>query len=151
MEKLEKVLGSAIELEKYNIYKIWRDVAGAKIDENTNILKIQNDNLIVGVRDSIWLNELLLIRGEILHKIKGRTNIKKITFIIERRRTNRRVLQQKFNLKPNYDISKITLTYQQQQEIKDLVKGIKNESLRENFRKFIKNTIKKQKIAGEIK
>lgn len=57
-------LDTTIELQKK-----WHDIVGKSIAEHSKVLFVKNKCLHVGVESSTWLNELTLIKDQLLKKI----------------------------------------------------------------------------------
>lgn len=153
MEKLGEFLKNIIRLDEFEVYKYWPDVVGARIYEKTEVLRLEGRNLIVGVSDTIWMQQLLMMRTQILRKLNKKLKkqkVDRITFIVKPEIIKTKK-QSKLNLKENYDITKIELTKQEKTKALELSKNISDLKLRKSFERFIESTLRIQKIIGEEK
>ena len=65
--------------EKYQdlvvIALAWNFVVGDILSERTKILKLENKILYVKVKTHIWMQQLVLIRPDILEKLRDKTKL----------------------------------------------------------------------------
>lgn len=47
----------------------WRDVVGSLIADHARVVKYVNNSLYIGVDSSVWLQELVLMKNDILNKL----------------------------------------------------------------------------------
>jgi hypothetical protein len=102
--------------------------------ENSMIIKLDNDILVIGVKNSIWLQEFTLKKNIILHRINKifeNNYIKNIRFEIKENIKPEKIYQEKFE---KFDPEKINL---KKSEIEKIEKKIEN--FDENIREKIKN------------
>jgi predicted nucleic acid-binding Zn ribbon protein len=80
-------LGVAKRLEEFKAVGQWEKVAGRKIAERSQAVDVQNETLIVEVENNVWMQELVLLKPQILKKlakaVKG-SPIKDIRFRLKR-------------------------------------------------------------------
>jgi predicted nucleic acid-binding Zn ribbon protein len=80
-------LGVAKRLEEFKAVAQWEKVAGRKIAERSQAVDVQNKTLIVEVENNVWMQELVLLKPQILKKLakaaKG-SPIKDIRFRLKR-------------------------------------------------------------------
>ena len=72
------------KVENNNIFAIWRDIVGEKIEKVTEIEKFKNNILFVKVENSAWRSELSFQKEDFKNKILQRLpkmKIKDIKFI----------------------------------------------------------------------
>ncbi len=79
-----KKAGSLIEkvLKQKGLYKTyqyhlavehWNDIVGVKIAQNSQAVKVEAGVLWVAVKNSVWLQHLTMLKGEIIRKVCGYT------------------------------------------------------------------------------
>ena len=76
--------------EDCRIWSVWRDAVGPAISRAASPSWIRNGRLRVCVSDSIWLQELAFLEGDIRKKLNtllGEERIQKIEFRLERTRS----------------------------------------------------------------
>jgi predicted nucleic acid-binding Zn ribbon protein len=89
-----KSLASALDdvLDAFSLAKVrdydavvkWPDIVGEQIARVTEAVKIDKGVLVVRVTNGPWRNELTLMKGAILEKIKtstGRSSVRDIRFV----------------------------------------------------------------------
>ena len=58
--------------EKYNrfihVYMGWKKIVGPLLAERSQPIKVENDILFVGVQNSSWMQELILLKADIIAK-----------------------------------------------------------------------------------
>ena len=54
-----------------SLYLAWKSVVGELLAERSHPIKIQQNTLFVGVENSAWMQELLLLKPKILQKYKN--------------------------------------------------------------------------------
>ncbi|MBI4238312.1 MAG: DUF721 domain-containing protein [Deltaproteobacteria bacterium] len=59
----------AAKARQYRIWELWPRVVGESIARNATPIRMQDTTLLVGVRDSVWLQELTMLRPQLLAKI----------------------------------------------------------------------------------
>lgn len=66
-------------------YLIWKPVVGELLAERSHPIKLERDILFVGVQNSSWLQELTLLKPEIIAKYDKRMEgkVKDIIFLIQ--------------------------------------------------------------------
>ncbi|MDI3503612.1 MAG: hypothetical protein PWP64_548 [Candidatus Cloacimonadota bacterium] len=74
--------------EKYkrfiHVFFAWNQLVGELLAERSHPLKIEHDVLFVGVQNSAWMQELILLKDDILKKYKNKfgEELQDIIFII---------------------------------------------------------------------
>ncbi len=56
-------------IKGYQIINDWKALAGKKIAQSSQPIKIQNKCLFLAVKSNVWANELNLRKGELIEKI----------------------------------------------------------------------------------
>jgi predicted nucleic acid-binding Zn ribbon protein len=72
-EVLEKVLkkqGIAKKIYQYGVFDAWVEIVGETIGKRSRPVKMQGDTLVVAAKNSVWANELSMMKPEILKKIR---------------------------------------------------------------------------------
>ena len=76
--KLQEILGSYLRntglsrrLEESRILRLWPEIVGKAISENTQPLGVRNRILQVKVINSVWMQQLQFMKGIILQRIKN--------------------------------------------------------------------------------
>jgi predicted nucleic acid-binding Zn ribbon protein len=73
------------------IYLAWRGIVGDLLAERSHPVKLVKKVLYVGVENSTWMQELILLKAEILKKCRLTLNneLDEIVFIIKSKRKKR--------------------------------------------------------------
>lgn len=85
---LEKVLddaGVADHVERVRVLDLWADVVGEQVARVTRARSVDESTLIVEVRNSAWLMELNMLKGDIVDRVNERlddVSIEKIVFVL---------------------------------------------------------------------
>lgn len=58
------------KLLRYRLWNNWQEIVGEHIALNAEPLRWQGKTLIVGVRSSAWMQELSMMKGDLLQKIR---------------------------------------------------------------------------------
>lgn len=118
---------------EFDLDKIWFDVVGEVISDISYPECLVNKKLIIRVNNPVWLNQLKIMKSEILNKIKNHPSnieIEDIDFKAERRR--RKCLEQEIEkpkiineIDPNLEkeVDKV-LNVIKDEEIKKVLKSI---------------------------
>jgi hypothetical protein len=53
------------------LYLAWKSVVGDLLSERSHPIKIENNTLFVGVENSAWMQELILLKPKIMQKYKS--------------------------------------------------------------------------------
>jgi predicted nucleic acid-binding Zn ribbon protein len=64
---------------------LWGEVVGESLRENTHAVKIRDGKIVVVVRDSLWKQEISLLRGEIVNRLNekiGRPLIRDVILVV---------------------------------------------------------------------
>ncbi|MDA3872011.1 MAG: DUF721 domain-containing protein [Candidatus Marinimicrobia bacterium] len=71
-------------IDERKAFIIWAEIVGKKVSNVTSPIKIINGKMIVRVKNSVWRNELVMLKEEILKKYQnklGNEIIKDIKFV----------------------------------------------------------------------
>lgn len=82
-----KSIGLKKKYEQIQIMDDWNEIVGYRISEKARPIEVRRGVLRVGVESSAWMNELQLIKPELMGKIEnrfGRNKIKDIRFCLGR-------------------------------------------------------------------
>ncbi len=80
-------LGIAKRLEEFKALTLWEETVGKKIAERSQAVDIQDKTLIVDVENNVWMQELVLLKPQIMRKLAGAakaTRIRDIRFRLKR-------------------------------------------------------------------
>lgn len=80
---LLKSLGIENKIKQNEIIVRWPEIVGEKLSKVTTADKVENGILFVRVTNSVWRNELIYMKTEIINRISSRLNtdiIKDIRF-----------------------------------------------------------------------
>ena len=80
-------LGLDQRLREFRAIEVWKAQVGETIAENTRPVGIRNGVLFVEVSSSVWMQELVLLRGEIIERLNqelGETIVRRIVLTAER-------------------------------------------------------------------
>ncbi|MFP6599348.1 MAG: DUF721 domain-containing protein [Deltaproteobacteria bacterium] len=62
-------LGIDRELDDYRIWQAWDEVVGEAIRRNAEPVRLDGQRLVVAARNASWMQELTLMRGEIVERL----------------------------------------------------------------------------------
>ena len=80
-------VGLGKRLEEYQAVEAWADVVGDVVAEHAAATTIREGTLFVDVDSSVWMQELQLLRGEIIERLNahcGRAFVKQIVLSMQR-------------------------------------------------------------------
>ena len=87
-EKLKNILKNYLEGKNFkeinetiSIEKIWEEVVGRLISDNTAIISFKNKTLTIKTKTPVWRNELSFQKNNILEKIQKQISKNKINKI----------------------------------------------------------------------
>ena len=143
-EIFEKIF---FDKDDFSIYNDWQNIVGPQLYKVTEILRISKFNIVVSVKDSVWLSQLLGLRYKLLKKINERIRNRKLTniaFVINKT-IDKSEKQFEFRLKKNNKVEEINLTQQEKKIADTYSKNIENPKLKENFKKLIEYSLKRRK------
>lgn len=94
LEPLAQLLGNAMRstglgkrLQEYRAVEAWSEVVGELVAEHSKATGIREGTLFVDVTSSVWMQELQLLRGEIIERLNahlGRAYVKQVVLSMER-------------------------------------------------------------------
>ncbi|HHV37700.1 MAG TPA: DUF721 domain-containing protein [Candidatus Cloacimonetes bacterium] len=90
-----KELISRIGGERYhrfiNVFMAWKSVVGELMAERSYPIRLDKNTLFVGVQNSAWMQELMLLKPDIIQKYKEKHNeeLSDIVFLITSTRKRR--------------------------------------------------------------
>ena len=58
------------EIKRYELFENWGELVGPKIAERTHPIKVQGNQLILGVDHPAWIQELHFLKAQLLEKIQ---------------------------------------------------------------------------------
>lgn len=75
-----------------HIYLNWKRIVGDLLSERSHPLKLERDTLFVGVENSTWMQELILLKPKIIQKYQNALgeNLQDIVFIIKSKRKKKK-------------------------------------------------------------
>jgi len=62
-------LGIAKRLDEFKALSLWEETVGKKIAERSKAVDIQDKTLIVDVENNVWMQELVLLKPQIVKKL----------------------------------------------------------------------------------
>lgn len=71
-------------IDEYKAFKIWEEIVGRRVSNVTTPIKIISGKMIVKVKNSVWRNELVMLKEEIIKKYENKLEkkiIKDIKFV----------------------------------------------------------------------
>ncbi len=74
------------------VFLAWKKLVGELLAERSHPVKLQNNVLFVGVQNSAWMQELILLKADILDKYKSQfgEDLQDIVFTIRTGRKRKR-------------------------------------------------------------
>lgn len=132
------------EIREAVVFAAWKRSAGRSLSEHTAPLAIQEQKLIIAVRDRTWKRQLESLAGELVYKINallGQPTVTFIEFIIDPEAINERVG------KPA-ETDDAELTPEAAAEIGTAAADIKDPALREQFLHAAAETLARNKRYG---
>lgn len=131
MKRLSEVLTTTIDqkiFEHAAIAKAWKNAAGDGIDFMTSVVKFSDGVLTIAVHDQTWLSELNFMKGELTERMKGYgLAVSSLSFYYKKRTQRVDIVNH----------TKKTMTDKEKQYADKLADTVKDEALRESFRKAI--------------
>ena len=83
LERLTTRMGIAARLEREKAVVVWEEAVGKNISRRAKAVSLRNDILFVHVQNSVWLQELSLLKEGIIEKINtlvGKDVVRDIVF-----------------------------------------------------------------------
>jgi predicted nucleic acid-binding Zn ribbon protein len=83
LERLTARMGIAARLEREKAVVVWEEAVGKNIARRAKAVSLRNDILFVHVQNSVWLQELSLLKEGIIEKINalvGKDVVRDIVF-----------------------------------------------------------------------
>lgn len=123
------------EFYDLNINKIWKEATGDLISQVSMPIHFEEGVLTVNVRDTIWVNELNLLKKEIINRINenlGKERLNDIRYRVG-------IVKFKENIEHYvnfFNLGEVRLTKEDLSMIENAVSIIEDEELREKFRKL---------------
>ena len=77
-------LGIGLKLKRYEIIDLWPEIVGSQIAQVTKVDHIEGDKLYVAVATSVWRNELMFLKKDLIEKVNTALGQKVISDIIFR-------------------------------------------------------------------
>ncbi|MCK5685671.1 DUF721 domain-containing protein [bacterium] len=77
IKNLAKKIGLKRHLDVLNCQREWCDTVGESVANETSIVSSNKNTLIISVNSSVWLNELVFLKQDILRKMKKTEFLKK--------------------------------------------------------------------------
>lgn len=77
--------GVADQVERVRILELWPEIAGEQVARVTRARSVDGSTLIVEVRNSAWLMELNMLKGDIISRANERlddVSIEKVVFVL---------------------------------------------------------------------
>lgn len=71
-----------------HLFMAWKQVVGELLAERSHPIKIEHNTLFVGVENSAWMQELILLKPKIMHKYRAlfQEELQDIVYIIKSKR-----------------------------------------------------------------
>ncbi|MBI1909105.1 MAG: DUF721 domain-containing protein [Deltaproteobacteria bacterium] len=86
-EILEKSFEGSPVLDIALLQKSWPTLVGSTVAQNSQPVSLRDKNLFIWVKNSSWMTELSLMKGEILKKVResrGDGKIEEIRFVLKK-------------------------------------------------------------------
>lgn len=131
------------EFYDLNLNKIWKEATGDLISQVSMPIHLEEGVLTVNVRDTIWVNELNLLKREIINRINenlGKEMLKDIRYKVG-------IVKFKENVEHNdnfFNLRDVRLTKEDLNMIESAISLIEDEELREKFRKLFIVSLKRK-------
>jgi predicted nucleic acid-binding Zn ribbon protein len=88
-KKIDSILGNILSnrgylnvCKEFDVISQWKDIVGDKVSEVTVCNRVENGVLYVQVSSSVWRQELVYLKINIMKKIKENTNCTSIKDIV---------------------------------------------------------------------
>ncbi|MGM0607534.1 MAG: DUF721 domain-containing protein [Candidatus Muiribacteriota bacterium] len=122
----------------FRILKHWDKLVGKELRNILKINRLQNDILYISVTDSAWMQNISFVKNTLERKINEfDSNIKKIKFEVEKKKSIKRKSEWKINL------DRVKIDEKERKKALKIVQKLKDEELKQ---KFLKLFIKKKKF-----
>lgn len=89
LEDLTRSMGLKKRMDEERVILCWGEAVGESIGSRTRPLKVRRGKLFVEVRSSVWMNELVFLKRDIISKLNSKLKsdvVNDIIFVAERRR-----------------------------------------------------------------
>ncbi|MCX7990597.1 MAG: DUF721 domain-containing protein [Proteobacteria bacterium] len=143
IDSVFKKITKKLRIPDFNIYKIWEEVTGEIISKVSTPSYLEEGVLNVTVKDPIWINQLNLLKDEIIFKINetcGKEVVKDIKY-----KTGKVKISREKPVDSNYvNLDEIELKEDDLMFIESAVDVIRDEVLKEKFRSFFINALKRK-------
>ncbi len=148
LEEVIRELGLWKGFKRQSALSIWSKAVGEDISERTNPVSIRNGILFVGVTNSMWLQQLIFMKSEILAKLNeklGGDFVKDIHFRVTHfsySKTETTTSQSASYSHPSVDVE---LDEDELKQIDKLLVGFPDQEVRDRLYKFLVKDAKRQK------
>ncbi|MFP6626273.1 MAG: DUF721 domain-containing protein [Deltaproteobacteria bacterium] len=78
-------LGLERNLDDYRLWEAWDEVVGPQIARNAQPIRLDRNRLVVAVKNPVWMQELTLLRSDIITKLNqwmGRKVVSDIFLVV---------------------------------------------------------------------
>ena len=147
LEKLLQNYGLDKKLQQYRALVIWDEVVGPQIAARARPSKIRGSVLEVCVDQPAWMQQLQLMKPQILRKLNeqlGEGEIKEI--FLKRGKVPRRMAEQAPAPPP---WKTVQLDQQEKQQIADVIKAIEDQELRTRLGRMLSKQARLLKVRDE--
>ncbi|MDQ3583243.1 MAG: DUF721 domain-containing protein [Pseudomonadota bacterium] len=79
-------MGTARVVEQHDVFRTWSERVGPEIARAARPHRVDGDNLILRVVNSVWMNELSLRQGELLERLnagRAHSTVKRLIFRLD--------------------------------------------------------------------
>ena len=117
---------------------LWEEIVGPQVAEVTNVSAVQSGVLIVRVKNSVWANELTLLKDDMLRRLNSALGGRVLTDIHFQAgglgRGRKKAVKVPAESPTEKELARITLSNEAREGVDTALKGITEEVLRERIR-----------------
>lgn len=148
MEKIDNIILKILkkkklpEICKYNINKIWEDVTGDVISKVSKPEGVQDRVLVVIVKDPVWINQLNLLKQELLRRLNevlDKDSLSDIKFRMGTIKTKK----WKESKENHFNLDRIILSEEDLKFVEESLEPIKDTELKDIMRRVFIKAVKR--------
>ncbi|MDD2557253.1 MAG: DUF721 domain-containing protein [Desulfuromonas sp.] len=135
-------MGIASRIEQHQVWTIWDKVVGAQIAAHARPASIRNNVLEVRVDHAVWMQQLQLLKPQILAKLNRELNCPPIDSMYLRRKTPEPPIRRE----PQVDLVLPELSTMEMHRAERLVETIKDENVRNAMLRLLSKQMRLDKL-----
>lgn len=142
IRKILSARGLAGKLKEYRVFEIWDRAVGAGIAGHAQPASMRGRRLTVAVDSSVWMQQLSLLRPDIIEKLNDALGERAVESIILRIGN---VVPKQVGTKKAIRSAAAVLEPEDREKIEEYVKSINNVEVRESLKRLIERDFQRRK------